>query len=175
MYADNQRYTIDGDAPDLHTRIKPIPTVILSGALIGIFIVQHEMQQSTIWKKTDHFWIAEDALYSDYQDKCGHFYGTYMPSYIFGECLMECGFDWEDATLIGGALGWAYNTYVEIFDGCSKDFGFSPSDWYGDVAGASFYIAQYYVPFLQNFTPKFMYVKAFLEQAAIKSPSRNLY
>ncbi|MGA2296404.1 MAG: DUF2279 domain-containing protein [FCB group bacterium] len=159
LFAGNKRYTIDGTLPYLHTNVKALPTTIFTCVLTGIFIVQHEMQQNTIWKRVGPFQVAEDAKYSAYLDKCGHFYGTFMPSYVFSECLIGSGFGWDDASLIGGVLGLAYNTYVEIHDGFSKDFGFSPSDWYGDVAGATFFIAQHYIPFLQNFTPKFMYVQ----------------
>lgn len=159
LFADNLRYTLDGSLPNLHTEIKPWQTGIFTAVLTGIFIVQHEMQQNTIWKKVGPFWVQEDGKWSAYLDKGGHFYGTYMPSYVFGEYLLYSGFSWDDATLIGGALGLAYNTYVEIFDGHSQGFGFSPTDWFADVFGASFYVAQHYIPILQNFTPKFMYVK----------------
>jgi hypothetical protein len=43
-------------------------------------------------------------------------------------------------------------------DGYSKDWGFSPSDWYFDVIGPSFYLAQHYVPALQNIMPKWQYI-----------------
>ena len=159
LFANEQRHTIDGSLPFLHTKVNPLSTSIFAGILTGIFIVQHEAQQNTIWKRVGPFQVAEDAKYSAYLDKCGHFYGTFMPAYVFSECLIGSGFSWDDATVIGGVMGIAYTTYVEILDGFSKDFGFSPSDWFADVAGGSFFIAQHYIPYLQNFTPKFMYVK----------------
>jgi hypothetical protein len=159
MLADKQRYTIDASQPYLNTKIKPVEFGIFSGLMTGIFIAQHEAQQSTIWKRVGSFNVAEDGKFSAYLDKGGHFFGTFMPAYVFSEILMASGFSWDDATIIGGAMGMAYTTYVEMLDGFSKDWGFSPTDWYADVAGASFFIAQHYIPFLQNFTPKFMYVK----------------
>ena len=157
--ADKKRYTIDGSLPYLHTRIKTVPFTIFSSILTGIFIIQHEMQQSTIWKKVGPFRVAEDGKYTANLDKGGHIFGTFMPSYVFSEVLMTSGFSWNDATILGGALGLAYTTYVEILDGFSMDFGFSPTDWFADVIASSFFVAQHYIPFLQNFTPKFMYVK----------------
>jgi len=35
-----------------------------------------------------------------------------------------------------------------------------PSDFYTDIAGAVFFLGQNYIPYLQNFTPKFMYIPA---------------
>ncbi len=159
MLADKQRYTIDGEPPYINTKIKPLEFTIFSTCMAGVFVAQHEAQQSTIWKRTGPFNVSEDGKFSAYLDKGGHFFGTFMPSYVFSEILMESGFSWDEATLIGGSLGFAYTTYVEILDGLSLDWGFSPTDWFADVTGASFFIAQHYIPFLQNFTPKFMYVK----------------
>lgn len=159
MYADTRRFTIDGSLPFEDTHIKPLTAGIIGGIYTGIFIVQHEMQQNTIWKKTGPFNVAEDAQYTMYLDKAGHFFGTYLPSYIFSEALMTSGLSYDAATVWGASLGLAYTGYVEILDGYSVGFGFSPSDFYADLAGAGFFVAQHYIPYLQNFSPKFMYVK----------------
>lgn len=157
-YGDVPRYTITGELPNLKNDVKLLPAIILGTTYTGIFIVQHKLQQNTIWKKVGDFHIAEDIDWFLYQDKFGHVYGGYTIAYLFGESLLTTGFNWETSTLIGGAMGLLYSTYVEVLDGFSVDFGFSPSDFYSDLIGAGFYVAQYYVPFLQNFTPKFMYV-----------------
>ena len=57
-------------------------------------------------------------------------------------------------------MGLLYQTYVEIEDGYGSIWGFSPTDMYGNVAGASFYLLQFYVPALQNITQKWMYTPA---------------
>ncbi|PKL79019.1 MAG: hypothetical protein CVV25_09565 [Ignavibacteriae bacterium HGW-Ignavibacteriae-4] len=64
------------------------------------------------------------------------------------------------SNILGATIGLSYQTYIEILDGYGSNFGFSPSDFYADVFGAGFFLAQHYVPFLQNFTPKFMYIPA---------------
>jgi hypothetical protein len=159
MYANNQRYMIDGSLPYESTHIKPLTAIVVGSVYTGIFVVQHEMQQNTIWKKVGKFHVEEDAQYTMYLDKAGHFFGTYMASYVFSEALMTSGLSYDAASVWGGALGLAYTGYVEVLDGYSVDFGFSPSDFYADIAGASFFVAQHYFPVLQNFTPKFMYAK----------------
>ena len=53
-----------------------------------------------------------------------------------------------------------YQTYVEIEDGYGSSWGFSPTDMYANVAGASYFLAQQYIPFLQNFRTKWIYTPA---------------
>lgn len=153
-----RRWLIDGTQPFKTTKIKPISAIAFGSALTGIFVVQHIMQQNTIWKKVGDFHFAEDWQWSYALDKGGHFYGGYATSYVFSEALMGIGFSWEAATITGASLGLAYMGYIEVLDGKSQDFGFSPTDFYADVAGSAYYVLQHYVPFLQNISPKFMYV-----------------
>lgn len=160
IYADKQRYTIDGSQPLEFTKIKPIPALLFGAGYTGIFILQHIGQLKTIWKETGKFHFQEDGYYALYSDKAGHFFGTYLSSYVLSETMMTIGFSWEDASIWGALLGLAYTTYVEINDGFAINWGFSPSDFYADIAGAGFFLAQYYIPFFQNFTPKFMYIPA---------------
>jgi len=74
------------------------------------------------------------------------------------EAMVFCGFNEHTSVWLGGVFGLGYSTYIEILDGYGANWGFSPTDFYCDVAGTAFYIAQYYVPYLQNFTPKFNYI-----------------
>ena len=113
---------------------------------------------NTIWKEHSPFKIQEDYKEELLLDKAGHFYGVYATSYLFREVLVASGFGWNAANNWGAALGTAYSTYVEILDGFGESWGFSPSDWYADIAGGLFFAAQNFFPSLQNFTPKFMFV-----------------
>lgn len=158
VYADNQRFTFTGTPALINSKIKPFNVAAILGSYSLIFYVQHSMQQNTIWKEVGPFHIYEDIQYALWVDKFGHFYGGYATSYLLSEMLMLSGTGWETSTLLGGLLGLSYMTYVEVLDGYSKGFGFSPSDFYADVAGAGFFVAQYYLPILQNFSPKFEYV-----------------
>ena len=161
LYADTRRYILTGGTPLKITRIKPVEFSIFAGLFTGILILQHELQMNTIWKEhSSKFRIIEDAKYSIYIDKPGHAYGSYIISYIFREALVSSGFSWNSSNNIGAALGLGYSTYIEILDGFGENWGFSPSDWYADLVGAAFFAAQNYVPFLQNFSPKFMYFPA---------------
>ena len=160
FYADNQRHTISGGTPLKNSDLKLVPTLLFAGAYTAIFVAQHIGQTQTIWKEMGDFKFLEDIDQDLWVDKCGHVYGGYLTSYVFGETLMEVGLSWEAATVWGGALGLAYTSYVEVLDGFGVNWGFSPSDFYCDVAGSLFYVGQYYIPYLQNFTPQFTYFPA---------------
>ncbi len=156
--ADKPFYSLSSYKIKNATKIKPIPIVVFTVAYSGIFVLQHIGQMSTIWKNRGDFHFVEDGKYAMYIDKAGHFYGTFLSSYVLSQTLLECGFSYNWANAIGCFLGLGYTTYVEVLDGFSKDWGFCPSDFYADVGGALFYLAYSYVPFFQNFTPKFMYL-----------------
>lgn len=155
--ADKPLYTISGLPINSTTKIKPIPMIIFGGTYAGIFVLQHIGQMSTIWKNRGTFHFAEDGKYAMYIDKAGHFYGTFLSSYVLSQTLIECGLSYNWACAVGGLLGLGYTTYVEVLDGFSRDWGFCPSDFYADIAGALYFLGYSHISFLQNFTPKFMY------------------
>ncbi len=155
--ADKPFFTITGDKINEITKIKPIPTAIFIGSYAAVFYLQHIGQVKTIWQNRGKFHFAEDKDYALYADKAGHFYGTFLTSYVLTQSLIECGFSYDWATGIGIFLGLGYSTYVEILDGFAVEWGFSPSDFYSNLAGGLFFLGYSYIPLLQNFTPKFMY------------------
>jgi hypothetical protein len=158
MYADNIRHTLTGELPNLNTRVKPLNFAVFSGATLGFMVTQHIIQVNTIWSETGEFRFIEDGDYALYADKAGHFYGAYLSSYFYSEFFMYSGFSYKSSQILGTILGLSYSTYVEIMDGFGVNWGFSPTDFYFDFAGSAFYILQVYVPYLQNFTPKFMFL-----------------
>lgn len=159
-YAGSKRYSIFGDLPLKNTDIKTTPFLLLTGINAGFLVGQHIYQANTIWEDQAEFKFNEDGQYALYADKAGHVFGSYYTSYVYTDLFAMTGISWELSNILGGAMGLAYTTYVEILDGYGANFGFSPSDFYADVFGAGFYVAQYYFPFLQNFTPKFTYIPA---------------
>lgn len=169
--SDKPYYTISGKPVNNTTKIKPIPIAIFSGTYAGIFVLQHIGQMNTIWKNRGSFHVVEDGKYAMYIDKYGHFYGTFLSSYVLSSSLVECGFSYKWANVLGALLGLGYTTYVEVLDGFAKDWGFCPSDFYADIAGAVFYLGYSFSPFLQNFTPKFMYFPPRWFNAYSRKPS----
>ena len=158
-YAGERRYTIDGMLPNLKTEIRTTNAAVLGGIYLGTLTWLHFNQANAWWKKDrGKFHFEEDWVFALQVDKAGHFYGGYLFSYVFSEALIASGFSWDEAADWGTVLGIAYQTYIETEDGFAKEWGFSPSDFYADAMGSLFFIAQHYVPALQNVTPKWQYV-----------------
>lgn len=160
MYADTRLASINGELPYKNTLIRPVPATIVGVTYTGLFLGQHFIQNSTIWKDKGSFRIIEDGKYALYVDKPGHIWGTYFVSYLGRDAFVVSGINWELSNILGAALGLAYTSYIEILDGFGVNWGFSPSDFYADVGGSVFFLAQHYIPFLQNFTPKACYYPA---------------
>lgn len=159
-YANMQRYTLTGELPLKQTKIKPLNFAVFVGFTTGFMASQHIIQVNTIWEETVEFKFQEDGQYALWADKAGHFFGTFLTSYLFTEGFLQAGLSHDASKIWGTVMGLSYSTYVEIMDGFGAKWGFSPSDFYLDIAGAAFHLGQHYVPFLQNFTPKFMYFPA---------------
>jgi hypothetical protein len=159
QYAGTPRVTMDGTMPLRYTKIKPVPTAIASSLFVGTMVALHYNEKNAWWsgqRRSFHF--EEDYGSALQVDKFGHAFGGYIMSYGFSEVLLESGFNVDDATVYGSALGLLYQTYVETEDGFATDWGFSPSDWYFDAIGATYFLAQHYMPVLQNFVLKWEYI-----------------
>ena len=157
-YAGDQRFTIDGSLPLKESKIKPLNTIILGTIVTGGLVGLHIMMQNAWWKNSrGGFHFEEDFVSALQVDKAGHSYVAYLSSYAANEALLTSGFSYDASAIIGSAMGLGFETMIEIEDGFSKDWGFSPSDFYFDLAGATFFLAQHYVPALQNITPKWTY------------------
>lgn len=157
-YAGDRRYTIDGNLPFRKTQIKPLQTAIIGGVFATTVVALHINQENAWWKgQRRSFHFVEDWQSALQVDKLGHSFGSYLMSYGTSESLMASGFNWDDATIYGAIIGLCYQTYVETEDGFASSWGFSPSDWYADAFGSMFFLAQHYVPALQNITPKWQF------------------
>ena len=158
-YAGRRRYTLNGSLPNLQTKIRPTTTAIIGGVYAGTLVWLH-IHQANAWWSGDRgkFHFQEDWVSALQVDKAGHAFGAYFVSYLLSEGFIASGFSWDDATNWGTLMAMLYQTYVEIEDGFAKDWGFSPSDLYADATGSLFFIAQHYVPALQNITPKWQFV-----------------
>jgi hypothetical protein len=159
LLAGTQRYMADGSLPRLSTEIKPVTASILGGVVAASVIALHIHQANAWWKNQRSFFHFQEDFVSAMQvDKCGHAFGGYYLSYGMDEALKSSGVAYDASAFWASTFAAAYQTYVEVEDGFATDWGFSPSDWYFDMMGPAFYLAQHYVPALQNITPKWQYV-----------------
>lgn len=159
-YADSYRYTLTGKLPPLENNLKKSTYIYTGLGVSALFVGQHIAQSRTIWEEKTSFRIIEDGAYGLYVDKAGHFVSSYLSCYMLSEAMLSVDMKESQAKLIGGLLGLGYITYIEIMDGFGANFGFSPSDFYFNAAGAGFFILQNYYPYFENFTPKFQIINS---------------
>lgn len=158
-YAGIRRWTIDGSRPRKYSELKPIPAIAAGTAYLGVMVGLEFLQRNAWWKDDrTSFRVLDDWDYALQADKFGHFFAGYFMSYTISEVLMASGVSWTRAAELGMLFGWIYQGYVEYQDGFGGNFGFSPSDMLSNTVGAMYFLAQHYVPFLQNFTPKWQFI-----------------
>ncbi|MDQ3482299.1 MAG: YfiM family protein [Pseudomonadota bacterium] len=83
-------------------------------------------------------------------DKLGHAYSTYVLAEFFADGIEKQSSQARSASYTGAILAMGLMTYVEVFDGFSKDHGFSHEDLLADTAGALFSVARRSVPGLRE-------------------------
>lgn len=130
---------------------------VVCGITGGAFIVGHVFLSNLWWKgekSAFHFDVEHDWKYALGADKFGHFFFPYLSSNIYRQALDWTGMDSTSALYYSCGWALAYETYVEVKDGFSKEWGFSPGDFTADLLGASFPILQNKIPILQNFNWK---------------------
>lgn len=173
LFNGHQRFTPSGKTPYLETNVNTKDILIYGGGLGVLFMAQHIYQIKENWKDKAPFKILEDGVYSLWTDKGTHIFNTYFPSYMFSEGLIAMGLSKNDAVLTGSIMGLAYQTYVEVLDGYGANYGFSPSDYYADIVGATFYFLQNRYGLAEYITPKFAYIPSNWYGDKLRVPHTN--
>ncbi|MDY7393734.1 DUF2279 domain-containing protein [Aureibaculum sp. 2210JD6-5] len=75
-------------------------------------------------------------------DKVGHAMGAYYVGKVGMDLLDWAGESKKNQLIYGATLGFGFLSAVEIFDGFSKEWGFSPSDILANASGAGLLIGQ---------------------------------
>lgn len=139
---------------------------IISGISVGGIIIGELNQKQTYWNERTSFHVMDfkteynDALLAD---KYGHLFFAYAVSRTYSTAFEWSGFNRKNATLLGGAVAFLYQTYIEIQDGFSTGapyLGFSVGDMLANTTGAIFPYLQLQAPVLQNFNFKISFQKS---------------
>jgi len=75
-------------------------------------------------------------------DKCGHTTSSYHIAGTGYYLLKWSGVSEKKALWYGGTTGLLYLTAIEVLDGFSKEWGFSPGDELANIVGPSLFIGQ---------------------------------
>jgi len=87
-------------------------------------------------------------------DKCGHVITSYSVGSIGHNLLQWSGVENRKAIWYGGALGFVYQSTIEVFDGFSAEWGASSGDLISNTFGSALFISQQLVWKEQRFVPK---------------------
>jgi len=132
--------------------------LIFGGVALGIGTAVHIYQANAWWQEQGgKFHVVNDWHYALWIDKVGHFYGTHLLAHAFSGAYDAANMQAEQSAIYSAISALAFELFIEIEDGFGPDWGFSPGDAMFDVLGASFYLAQYYYPYLKNFQPRVSY------------------
>ena len=112
-----------------------------SGAVIAGTLIQLDRAWYSQYDRGGFRFFDDGAEWQE-MDKVGHGFSTYTVG-VWGTALMRwCRFPEKTSVWVGGSVGLAYLTAVEVLDGTSKAWGFSGWDMAANVAGTGLFIGQ---------------------------------
>jgi len=84
-------------------------------------------------------------------DKLGHVYSTFLMADLLADRIRANSDDGgAGAEITAAAFSFGIMSGVEIFDGFTREYGFSPEDLTSDIAGATFFLTRSLVPGLKE-------------------------
>lgn len=107
-----------------------------SAVLIGL----NELWYANYPRSSFHFFNDNDEWLQ--VDKVGHGYSAYTESRLAMETWRWAGLPRKKAIWIGGLTGVAYQSIIEVLDGFSAEYGFSPGDFAANIIGSAAFISQ---------------------------------
>lgn len=118
--------------------------------LRGIFAAQSALYLGTLyglsrsWYKNPltKFTIEDDTHEWLQMDKMGHLYTSYQIARHTAELYRKTGISKRQMLVYGAISGIIFQTPIEILDGFSPDYGFSPGDMVANITGSAIYLTQ---------------------------------
>lgn len=114
----------------------------LGGIYVGSLIGLNQIWYKDYEQSSFHFF--NDNQQWQLMDKVGHVYSAYLGGSIGYQAFKYAGLNQKKSVLYGGGLGFLFLTTVEVFDGYSKEWGFSWGDVGANSLGTALFISQEY-------------------------------
>jgi len=108
-------------------------------------------------------------------DKVGHAYSAYTGSRVSMEMWRWAGLPRKKRIWIGGLSGVAYESVIEILDGFSSQYGFSPGDFMANIVGSAAFTGQELAWDDQRIKLKFSFHKKNYGQPDLNKRADDLY
>ncbi len=129
------------------------------GAAGGLYVTSVSLLYFAWYKgyAGSSFHIADDWGEWMVKDKLGHLTTTYQVGNYGYWSLRWAGLSEKKAIWFGGTWGLIYMTTIEVFDGLSAEWGFSPSDMAFNTLGSALFVGQQLLWHDQRIRLKFSY------------------
>jgi hypothetical protein len=130
---------------------QPDPSTIDRARLTKVIVVESVITTATmiglhyLWYKKfprSRFHLFNDNSEWMLMDKIGHAATGYNVSAIQYDMMRWSGVSNRTAAWVGGLTAFGLQTLVEIFDGYSSQWGFSPGDMLANFSGAALFVGQ---------------------------------
>jgi len=124
---------------------------LYAGSTIGLY---------NLWYKNypqSSFHLFNDNKEWLQMDKCAHVTASYYIGRVGYSALRWSGVSEKKAIWYGGMTGFAFLTTIEIMDGFSKEWGFSPVDIVANTFGTGLFISQQLAWHEQKFVMKYSF------------------
>jgi hypothetical protein len=108
-------------------------------------------------------------------DKVGHTYSAYTASKASMEAWRWAGLPRKKRIWIGGLSGVVYQSIIEILDGFSSQYGFSPGDFAANIIGSGIFTAQEFAWDDQRIKFKFSFHKKNYGTDDLNARANDLY
>ncbi len=139
------------EAPDT-AGLRPARVAVIAGGTVAGFVAGHVVLNDLWWKGERvpfHVNTDQDYTYALGADKAGHATFAYATTTIYGQMFRWAGMDSVQSLWWAAGVSTTYQTYIEIRDGFSRDYGFSWGDVVANTVGASLPLLQHAVPELR--------------------------
>ncbi len=113
-----------------------------------------------LWYKdyaSESFHFFDDSKEWLQMDKCGHIFSSYQLGLWSIGALKWTGLERKKSIWYGAAYGYLFQTTIEIYDGFSSGWGFSPYDMIANTVGSGILVSQELLWNEQRFRIKFSY------------------
>jgi len=137
----------------LTKRVNYTRLAVSAGVTSVAFVYAYGIENTMWWKGRKspfHFNWQQDWTYAMGSDKFGHFFFGSVISTVYSQVFEWCGFERDKSVLYGALFAFGYQTFLEVRDGFSSEYGFSWGDFLANVLGESLPYWKNKYPFLRD-------------------------
>lgn len=131
----------------------------VSVGITGLWVGSMSALYNVWYSKADSspFHFFDDSKNWLQMDKIGHSYTAYKITEVTADLFRWTGLKRNKSLALASITSLGYQTTLEMFDGFSKQWGFSWSDMAANTAGTGIYLGQELIWKEQRILPKFSY------------------